>query len=97
MPIKIRLKEVLARKEMTARELARKMHLSANAVSEISQGHTRHLSLATLAALCRILDCQPGDLLAYIPDEAGRELDGTPKPATHASRDTDRRGDEDAV
>lgn len=68
MAISIRLKDVLRQKNMTAKELARSIGLSENAVNDISRQRIRLLSIDTLSRICKTLECQPGDILEYISD-----------------------------
>ena len=52
----------------TLRELAEEARISLPYLSEIERGR-KEASSEILWALCRVLDCQPGDLLAYVPDD----------------------------
>jgi putative transcriptional regulator len=72
MPIVVTLDAVLARRSMTARELATRIGLSETQMSLFRSGKIRGVRFSTLAQMCEVLRCLPGDLLDYRP-EAGRE------------------------
>lgn len=63
-----RLNLLLAYRKMSSKELARRIGLSQNNLSRIKKGHVKAIRWSTLEAICRELDCQPGDLLEYVPD-----------------------------
>lgn len=65
MPIRIRLDQLLLDRRMSLAELADRTGLSAANLAILRSGEARALRVATLEALCRALDCQPGDLLRY--------------------------------
>lgn len=65
MPIHITLEEVLAAKGMTAKEVAGLIDISETQLSLFRSGKVRGIRFSTLAKLCAVLDCQPGDLLGY--------------------------------
>jgi putative transcriptional regulator len=65
MPIRIRLDDVLAAKRMTARQVAAAIGVSETHLSLFRSGKVRGVRFATLAKLCAVLACDPGDLLAY--------------------------------
>jgi putative transcriptional regulator len=65
--IRIRLDELVAAKGMTLTELAARVGITLVNLSVLKNGRGRAIRFSTLAALCRELDCQPGDLLAYDP------------------------------
>ncbi len=58
---------------MTSRELAQRTGITEANLSILKTGKAKALRLTTLNALCQALDCQPGDLLEYVPD--GPETD----------------------
>lgn len=68
MPLGVTLDAVLAARRMTARELARRVGLSETQLSMFRTGKVRGLRFSTMAALCAVLECQPGDLLSYCFD-----------------------------
>ncbi len=70
MPIVVRLDVMMARRKMRAKELARRVGITEANLSLLKSGKVRGLRFSTLEAICRHLDCQPGDLLDYAPDPA---------------------------
>ncbi|MEN3802402.1 helix-turn-helix transcriptional regulator [Aeromonas veronii] len=65
MPIIIRLDALLAERKMTARELAQRINITEANLSILKNGHAKAVRFSTLEAICRELQCQPGDLLGY--------------------------------
>lgn len=60
---------MLARRKMTSTELAEKIGLSTVNLSNLKTGKVKGVRFTTLDAICKALDCQPGDLLEYLPDK----------------------------
>lgn len=71
MPIEFRLKEVLEEKERSAYSVALELGMSQTAMSKMKNGQTAGMRFETLASLCEVLNCQPGDLLVYVPEKSG--------------------------
>lgn len=69
MPIIVNVDVMLARRKMSSGELAEKIGISAANLSILKTGKARAVRFTTLSALCRALDCQPGDILEYRPGE----------------------------
>ena len=67
--IVLRLDRVLADRKIASRDLAQLVGISEVNISRIKTGKVSAMRFSTLDALCRELDCQPGDLLEYVPDE----------------------------
>ncbi len=65
MPIVVNVDVMLARRKMTSAELADKIGLSAVNLSILKTGKAKGVRFSTLDALCKALDCQPGDLLEF--------------------------------
>ena len=65
MSIRLRLDVMLAKRRMALAELADRVGILPDDLDLVRSGKVRALRLSTLDALCRELDCQPGDLLAY--------------------------------
>ncbi|TNJ01613.1 transcriptional regulator [Aeromonas veronii] len=65
MSIIIRLDALLAERKMTARELAQRIDITEANLSILKNGHAKAVRFSTLEAICRELNCQPGDLLGY--------------------------------
>lgn len=74
MPIILRLDVMLARRKMRSNTLARLIGITEANLSLLKSGKVRGLRLATLDAICRTLDCQPGDLLEYVPEDGVQAL-----------------------
>ena len=68
MPIIVRLDVMLALRKTTSRELAARIGISEQNLSLLKSGKVRGVRFNTLEAICRELDCQPGDLLEFEPD-----------------------------
>jgi putative transcriptional regulator len=69
MPIKVRLAVLLAERGIKGVDLAEKIGITAQNLSILRTGKARAIRFSTLEALCRELDCRPGDLLSYEPDD----------------------------
>lgn len=67
--IVLRLDRVLADRKMRSKELAERIGLSEVNLSRIKCGRISAVRFSTLDAICRALDCQPGDILEYVPDD----------------------------
>ena len=65
MPIIVNVDVMLARRKMSSGELADKVGISAANLSILKTGKAKAVRFTTLAALCKALDCQPGDLLEF--------------------------------
>ncbi|MET3877875.1 helix-turn-helix transcriptional regulator [Chitinophaga sp. OAE865] len=65
MPIIINLDVMLARRKMQSKELAEKLGITTVNLSILKTGKAKGVRFDTLEAICRILDCQPGDILEY--------------------------------
>jgi len=73
MPIIVRLDVMLALRKVRSKELAADIGITEANLSLLKSGKVKGIRFATLAAICRQLDCQPGDLLEYQPGEEGEE------------------------
>ena len=69
MAIMINLDVVMARKKISVTELAKQIDLTMANLSILKNNKAKAIRFTTLDALCKALDCQPGDILEYIPDE----------------------------
>lgn len=69
MPITVNIDVMLARRKMSSGELAEKVGISATNLSILKTGKAKAVRFSTLEALCRALDCQPGDILEYVPED----------------------------
>lgn len=70
MPIIVNLDVMLARRKIRSRELAARIELTEANVSLLKSGKVRGIRFDTLERICAVLDCQPGDILEYVPDNA---------------------------
>lgn len=69
MPIIVNLDIALAKKKMRSKELAEAIGITEQNLSILKTGKARALRFSTLEAICKALDCQPGDLLEYRSSE----------------------------
>ena len=70
MAIILRLDRVMADRKISLNELAERVGISNVNLSNLKTGKVRAIRFSTLNAICRELDCQPGDLMEYIPTES---------------------------
>jgi putative transcriptional regulator len=68
MPVVLTLDVMLARRKMKARDLAARIGMSETQLSLLRTGKVRGVRFSTIAKLCLVLECKPGDLLEYEPD-----------------------------
>lgn len=73
MAIRINLDVMLARRKMKSNDLAAKIGITPQNLSILKTGKARALRLETLDALCLYLQCQPGDILEYVPEGQGED------------------------
>ena len=66
--IKFRVRVQLAIKEMNQKQLAELTGVRPSTISAICSGTVKHLPVDALEKMCAVLECQPGDLMEYIPD-----------------------------
>lgn len=69
MAIIIRLDRMLADRKMRLSELAEKVDVSIVNLSNLKTGKVRAVRFSTLNAICKALDCQPGDILEYVEED----------------------------
>ena len=67
MPIIVNLDVVMAKRKISLSELAEKMNITQPNLSILKTGKAKAIRFSTLANICGILDCQPGDILEYQP------------------------------
>ena len=70
MPVRVTLDAVLAARGMTGKELARRIGVSETQLSLFRSGKVRGVRFSTVAKMCAVLECAPGDLLGYDYDPA---------------------------
>jgi len=66
MPIIVNVDVMLARRKMQSKELAEKLDITPANLSILKTGKAKGIRFDTLEAICKILDCQPGDILEYV-------------------------------
>lgn len=67
--IVVNLDVMLAKRKVSVTELSEKLGITMANVSILKNGKAKAVKLETLNKICRILDCQPGDILEYVPDQ----------------------------
>lgn len=65
----INLDVMMAKRKMSLTTLSKELGMTMANISNFKNHKAKAFRFSTLDALCRILDCQPGDLLEYVPDE----------------------------
>ena len=68
MPIVVNLDIMMARRTMTLGELAERIDITPANLSILKTGKAKAIRFSTLESICKVLDCQPGDLLEYQPE-----------------------------
>ena len=76
MPILINLDVQLAQQKIGVNGLADAIGITPVNVSVLKNGRAKAVRFTTLDAICRVLECQPGDVLAWVPDQAGAGQNG---------------------
>ncbi|RYY12608.1 MAG: transcriptional regulator [Chitinophagaceae bacterium] len=74
MPIVVTLDVMLARRKMTLTELSERIGLTLANMSILKSGKAKGVRFSTLDDICRVLECQPGDLLQHMDDENYKKL-----------------------
>ena len=69
MPVIVNLEVMLARRKMSVTELSEKVGITMANISILKNGKARAIKFSTLGAICRALECQPGDILEWREDE----------------------------
>lgn len=72
----LRLDRMLAERKISSKELAGRVGISQVNMSRIKTGKVSAIRFSTLDAICRALECQPGDVLEYMPDDEADNLFG---------------------
>ena len=76
MPIQVNLDRIMLERRMTLTELAARVDLTLANLSILKTNKARAIRFTTLDALCRALNCQPGELLEFVPGVAQQNDDG---------------------
>ena len=72
MAIVVNLDVMMARRKMSLNELSQRVDITLANLSILKNNHAKAVRFTTLEAICKALDCQPGDILEYVPDDAGK-------------------------
>ena len=73
MPILVNLDVMMAQRKISAGELSQKVGIPPANLSILKNNKARAVRFSTLEEICRVLDCQPGDILQYIPEDSSRD------------------------
>ena len=68
MAIVVNLDVMMAKRKISLNELSEKVDITLSNLSILKTGKAKAIRFSTLTALCKALDCQPGDLLEYVPE-----------------------------
>ena len=79
MPIILRLDRVMADRKMSLKELSERVGVANVNLSKLKTGKVSAIRFSTLDGICRVLECQPGDILEYEPEAVPESL---PEPQT---------------
>ena len=71
--ITFRVKVILAMREMTQKELAEKTGVRPPTVSAICTGTAKHIPVNVLDSFCKVLKCQPADLIEYVDEDEAKD------------------------
>jgi putative transcriptional regulator len=69
MPIIVNLDVMMAKRKISLNELSERVDLTLSNLSILKTGKARAIRFTTLDAICKALDCQPGDILEYVSEE----------------------------
>ena len=75
MAIKVNLDLMLVKRKMTLTELSKRVGITISNLSILKTNKAKAVRFDTLNAICRELDCQPGDILEYVPEKQKKEED----------------------
>lgn len=71
MPIIVNLDVMMAKRKISAGELAERIDITPANLSVLKNNRARAVRFSTLEAICEVLDCQPGDILEFVREEKG--------------------------
>ena len=74
MPIVVNLDVMLAKRKMSLTELSEQVGVTIANMSILKSGKAKAIRFSTLEAICEVLECQPGDILEYMPSKAYKKL-----------------------
>ena len=69
MPIIVNLDVMMAKRKMSLNALSEKVELTLSNLSILKTGKAKAIRFSTLEAICKVLDCQPGDILEYVEEK----------------------------
>lgn len=69
MPIVVNVDVMMARRKMSLNELSERVDLTLSNLSILKTGKAKAIRFSTLEAICKALNCQPGDILEYVEEE----------------------------
>ena len=72
MAIMVNLDVMMAKRKMSLGELAQKVDITMANLSILKNNKARAVRFSTLEAICKALDCQPGDILEFVPEEESK-------------------------
>lgn len=73
MPIRINLDVMMAKRKMSLGDLAKEVGITNSNLSILKTGKAKAIRFSTLDAICRILECQPGDIIEYVEEQETRD------------------------
>lgn len=71
--IEVTVDFMLLKRKMKSKDLAKEIEITPANLSILKTGKAHGIRFDTLSKICKALDCQPGDLLKYVPDDGGQE------------------------
>jgi putative transcriptional regulator len=97
MPIVVRIDVELAKRKMSVGEFSERVGLTPANVAVLKNGRAKAVRFSTLEAMCRVLGCQPGDLLEWVEhEETGTDPTSAPRSTeAHSSSPESRSGSAD--
>lgn len=69
MPLVFNLDVMMAKRKMSLNELSARVNITHSNLSILKNGKAKAIRVDTLESICKVLDCQPGDILEYVKDE----------------------------
>jgi putative transcriptional regulator len=79
MAIVVDIDVELARRKMSVSEFADAVGITVANIAVLKNGRAKAVRFTTLDAICRVLECQPGDVLRWTPDSPPQDADGSPR------------------
>lgn len=74
--IVVNLDVMMAKRKMSLSQLAEQVDITLANLSVLKNNRAKAVRFSTLEAVCKALDCQPGDILEYVPEEKGFQIGG---------------------